>query len=82
MHCFLKDSISDLVFIASSAKVEEKLEDGIAVWEGWGHRVFELDDELVSLVKGPEGVAPVVNVKEAFLVWVELREEFLDQRLF
>ena len=81
MHCFLKDSISYLVFSAGSAKVEEKLEDGVAIWEGWGHGVFELNNELVSRVKGLEGVAPIVNVEEAFLVWIELREEFLDQRL-
>ena len=34
MHSFLKDRISDSVFISRSAKVEEKLEDGVAVGEG------------------------------------------------
>ena len=80
VHSFLEDCIRD-GRSSRPAEIQEKGKDGVTAGEGRSNGIFELDLELVTHIEGPEGVPPVVQVKEALLVRVQLREELLDERL-
>ena len=81
MHCLFKDLVGDCLTLRGSTVVKEELEDRVAARECGSHDVLKLNLELIAGIERLEGVLPVVNVQESFLMWVKFREELLDQRL-
>ena len=81
MHCLFKDLVGDCLTLGCSTVVKEELEDRVAARECGSHDVLKLNLELIAGIERLEGMLPVVNVQESFLMWVKFREELLDQRL-